>query len=266
MLEKYLSLLLFSLLLLGVLSPLNEVLSKKKPGKKSEAVEVSGDKKSKSKSKNQSEASNEEIADSPEDDLGQEAQIDQEIIEVESGNIYDIMKLGGPLMVPLSLLLIITLTLVIERVISYTKHKRWNTTRFEKELKSKAEKDFSGASYKEVVEEELEKEGQNYLNQLERGLDLISGIGNLAPLVGFLGTVIGMINAFTAIASSANVNAKVVAGGIKEALITTASGLIIAVPALISYYIFMHIVNNSASRINIVIQNIVSQKKSLTEK
>jgi biopolymer transport protein ExbB len=65
---------------------------------------------------------------------------------------------------------------------------------------------------------------------LERGLIWLSTVGNVAPLLGFLGTVSGMINAFAAIAQAEQVSAKIVASGIEEALITTLAGLCIAIP------------------------------------
>ncbi len=65
---------------------------------------------------------------------------------------------------------------------------------------------------------------------LERGLIWLATVGNIAPLLGFLGTVSGMINAFAAIAQAEQVSAKVVASGIEEALITTLVGLCIAIP------------------------------------
>jgi biopolymer transport protein ExbB len=64
-------------------------------------------------------------------------------------------------------------------------------------------------------------------------------VANVAPLMGFLGTVAGMISAFGAIAQAGQVEASLVAGGIKIALITTATGLIIAVPVNISYNYFV---------------------------
>jgi len=65
---------------------------------------------------------------------------------------------------------------------------------------------------------------------LERGLIWLATVGNIAPLLGFLGTVSGMINAFAAIARAEQVSAKIVASGIEEALITTLAGLCIAIP------------------------------------
>ncbi|HON78391.1 MAG TPA: MotA/TolQ/ExbB proton channel family protein [Spirochaetota bacterium] len=75
---------------------------------------------------------------------------------------------------------------------------------------------------------------------LEKGLNIISAIGNISPLLGFLGTVSGMITAFSNIAAADQVNARLVAGGIEEALITTATGLIVAIPMLIFYNYFVH--------------------------
>jgi len=72
---------------------------------------------------------------------------------------------------------------------------------------------------------------------------VLSTIANVAPLIGFLGTVSGMIRAFTAIAESGLGEPGVVAGGIGEALITTASGLIVAIPCFIAYSYFVARVN-----------------------
>ena len=73
---------------------------------------------------------------------------------------------------------------------------------------------------------------------LERRLPLLASVGNVAPLFGFAGTVTGMISAFEKIATTANPNAQIVAAGIQEALVTTASGLIIAIPAVLAFNYF----------------------------
>jgi len=91
----------------------------------------------------------------------------------------------------------------------------------------------------EAVEKAIGTAGTIEMSFLERGLIWISSVTTIAPLIGFLGTVSGMINAFEAIAASEQVNAKLVASGISEALITTATGLIIAIPATIGYNYFV---------------------------
>jgi biopolymer transport protein ExbB/TolQ len=109
-------------------------------------------------------------------------------------------------------------------------------------LKEVSEK--SETRFKEDREDELRGAFQLYANSLERGMAFLSGIGNLAPIVGFLGTVLGMITAFSAIAAATTVNARVVAVGIQIALITTAGGLVVAAPTLFFYYLFTHVTQN----------------------
>ncbi len=91
----------------------------------------------------------------------------------------------------------------------------------------------------EAVKEAIETAGSIETSFLERGLVAIATVANVAPLLGFLGTVSGMISAFAAIAAAEQVSAKVVASGIEEALITTATGLIIAIPASIAHSFFV---------------------------
>jgi len=89
------------------------------------------------------------------------------------------------------------------------------------------------------AEDEIEKSIQiavTYeLARLERGLPVIATVANVAPLTGFLGTVTGMIKSFDELARAGLNNPGAVAAGISEALITTATGLIIAIPTLMCY-------------------------------
>jgi len=77
------------------------------------------------------------------------------------------------------------------------------------------------------------------LGFLERGLVILATVANVAPLMGFLGTVAGMILAFAAIEAAGDVDPTLVAGGIKVALLTTATGLTIAIPVNIGYNYFV---------------------------
>jgi biopolymer transport protein ExbB len=95
----------------------------------------------------------------------------------------------------------------------------------------------------------VEREAAEVIVLLEKGLTILASVSTIAPLIGFLGTVSGMINAFDAIANADQVNAKVVAGGIKEALITTAAGLIVALPAMSFYQILTSKVNGFAAEV-----------------
>jgi biopolymer transport protein ExbB len=81
----------------------------------------------------------------------------------------------------------------------------------------------------EVVEKSVEGYGSVQMGQMEKGLVWISLFIALAPMLGFLGTVIGMIEAFDAIEAQGDISPKIVAGGIKVALLTTVAGLIVAI-------------------------------------
>lgn len=88
---------------------------------------------------------------------------------------------------------------------------------------------------REIVKESIEDTGRHVVHELERYLNSLGTIAAIAPLLGLLGTVIGMVKVFTAITAHGVGNPAVLAGGISEALITTATGLSVAIPALIGY-------------------------------
>lgn len=111
---------------------------------------------------------------------------------------------------------------------------------------------------KEEVELALQDASAHELAVLERGLPVLATVAMIAPLLGFLGTVTGMINSFEALASVGLNNPAAVAKGISEALITTAAGLIIAIPVQMAYNYFVTNVNglvrNMESAANIVLE------------
>jgi len=91
----------------------------------------------------------------------------------------------------------------------------------------------------ERVTKAIENAGLIEMAKLERGLVVLATVSTVAPLLGFLGTVVGMIQAFQAIELAGEVEATTVAAGIKVALITTAAGLVIAIPVSIAHNYFV---------------------------
>ncbi|GAB6067389.1 MotA/TolQ/ExbB proton channel family protein [Methylothermus subterraneus] len=91
---------------------------------------------------------------------------------------------------------------------------------------------------REVMKEAIEDAGRQATHELERFLNSLGTIASIAPLLGLLGTVLGMIKVFATITSVGVGDPKVLAGGIAEALITTAAGLVVAIPALIFHRYF----------------------------
>ena len=91
---------------------------------------------------------------------------------------------------------------------------------------------------REIMKESIEDTGRQVVMELERYLNTLGTIASITPLLGLLGTVIGMIKVFAAITAHGVGNPSVLAGGISEALITTATGLSVAIPSLIFYRYF----------------------------
>ncbi|RFA24564.1 biopolymer transporter ExbB [Alkalilimnicola ehrlichii] len=93
-----------------------------------------------------------------------------------------------------------------------------------------------------VMLESIEDAGRHEVHGLERYLNMLGTIAAISPLLGLLGTVIGMIKVFGAIQLQGLGNTGALAGGISEALVTTAAGLVVAIPALMAYrYLRRHV-------------------------
>ncbi|OUR64695.1 biopolymer transporter ExbB [Methylophaga sp. 42_25_T18] len=91
---------------------------------------------------------------------------------------------------------------------------------------------------REITKEGIEDVGRHVTLSLERNLNTLGTIAAITPLLGLLGTVIGMIKVFAVITTEGVGNPETLAGGISEALITTATGLLVAIPSLIFYRYF----------------------------
>jgi biopolymer transport protein ExbB len=121
----------------------------------------------------------------------------------------------------------------------------------------------------EMVEKSVISYGSVQMGMLEKGISWISLFIALAPMLGFMGTVIGMIDAFDAIEAAGDISPSLVAGGIKKALLTTVFGLIVAIILQIFYnYIVAKVdsivndmENASISLVDILVKHEVSNKK-----
>jgi biopolymer transport protein ExbB len=180
--------------------------------------------------------------------------------------LTDIIRSGGPLMIPIGLCSFLLVVFVFERVISLRRQRiipapftrKFLTQLNEGELTQETataicDRDDSpmanvfkagvqkwGRPAVEVEQAVLD-EGERTSNRLRKYLRLINGVATLCPLFGLLGTVLGMIHAFDSIAtvSATAVDPKaLIATGISQALLTTAAGLSVAIPALIAYLFF----------------------------
>lgn len=96
---------------------------------------------------------------------------------------------------------------------------------------------------REVMKESIEEVGRHVAHELERFLNTLGTIASITPLLGLLGTVIGMIKVFAVITSHGVGDPSILAEGISEALVTTAAGLSVAIPSLMFYRYFRGRVN-----------------------
>lgn len=103
----------------------------------------------------------------------------------------------------------------------------------------------------EAAKRAIERAAAMTYAELKRGLGGLASIGSTAPFVGLFGTVIGIINAFRSMSISGGGGLSTVAGGIAEALVTTAFGLFVAIPAVVMYNYFM----NRIERFNVEMSN-----------
>jgi biopolymer transport protein ExbB len=166
---------------------------------------------------------------------------------------------GGPMMWPLLIFSLLALTFFVERFIVFAKAKI-NVNEFLTKIRKAL---LVNRNVKEAIKvceqsrgpvasvmkagllryghsrEDIEKTIENAalyeMDRLEKRMGWLATTANVAPMLGFLGTVVGMIKSFDALAEAGLSNPGLVAAGISEALITTAAGLMVAIPAQLAY-------------------------------
>ncbi len=174
---------------------------------------------------------------------------------------------GGIVMIPLLLCSVIGLAIIIEKIFVLRKRKilipeivsvvESIETQKDIELAKRVCEKHRGpfanillvalnlqAYPKEEIKELTEEQGRQEVRSLEKGLSVMETIAGISPLLGLLGTVIGMIKVFTVISTQGAGQAKALAGGISEALITTATGLVIGIPILVAFNYFTNRAEN----------------------
>ncbi|OGU54720.1 MAG: biopolymer transporter [Ignavibacteria bacterium RBG_13_36_8] len=196
-------------------------------------------------------------------------------------NLLSVLLKGGWIMLPIFLASIIAVAIIIDRYI-IIRRSRVNVPAFlirirgmlkRKEIKSALEyciQDKSPAAniikkglrkYKlghQRVIEAIESAGKQEINKLEKGLSVLATISGVAPLLGFLGTVTGMISAFMKIEDlQGAANPSDLAGGIWEALLTTAFGLAVGIIAFTFYNYLVAAINKLVLDIEVVSNDVV---------
>lgn len=199
-------------------------------------------------------------------------------------NLFDILKAGGLLMIPIIFCSFITLVFVFERAIALRRGRvvpRPFVKRFLHQLGegqldreqalalceqngSPVANVFAAAARKwgrpaVEVEQAVLDAGERASNGLRKYVRVFNAVSTISPLLGLLGTVFGMIKAFNDISSSdAMGRPELLSRGISEALITTAAGLSIAIPALVCYLFFLSRVDQLIIELDALGQEVVS--------
>ncbi len=106
----------------------------------------------------------------------------------------------------------------------------------------------------------LELIARNRLALMEKRVSYLATIANVATLAGLLGTVTGMIRAFSVMSSTQSSNPYVLAGGISQALVTTAAGLIVAIPSLLFYHYFVETITRRGEHFERLVAEILTNK------
>ena len=109
-----------------------------------------------------------------------------------------------------------------------------------------------------LYRQRLESLRDRHLDRMERNLPILQGIGNVATLLGLFGTVSGMITAFSRMTESGNSDPYVLAGGISRALVTTAAGLAVAIPALAAHHTLEALVDRHADEMEEVVTECIA--------
>lgn len=204
---------------------------------------------------------------------------------IPTKNLLEALKDGGLLMIPIGVCSFILCVFVFERAVSLRRGrvipgpfvKRFlaqlkdnQLTRDEalercEQNRSPVAEVFAAAVRKwgrasVEVEQAIIDAGERVTNTLRRYLRLLNGISTISPLLGLLGTVLGMIRAFNAIATAdAMGRPELLATGISQALLTTAAGMSVAIPALIAYLFFVSRVDRLIMDIDALGQEVVAQ-------
>ena len=174
--------------------------------------------------------------------------------------MFEIIQNGGWMMVPIIIASILALAITVERfwslrpsqvapadllgrVWGWMKNTQPDSQRMRELRESSALGRVLAAGLmnsrhgRQIMKESIEEVASHEIHEMERYLNALGTVAAVAPLMGLLGTVIGMIKVFAEIMVAGTGQANVLAGGISEALITTAAGLVVAIPALICHRI-----------------------------
>lgn len=208
-------------------------------------------------------------------------------------NLRELLAAGGPILILLLLLSVYSISIILERffklrstvslsrkLMAYCRHplRSENYQKVEDACRKEVVKNTPAAALiLRLVQErnrpqaELEKIADNVIDwevtKLQRRLTILGTLGSITPFIGLFGTVIGVMHAFKDLAANTatSAGASVVAAGIAEALVNTAAGLFVAVPAVIAYNYYLSKTNYFAKELENIADEIIYRRGDVEE-
>ncbi|PID30010.1 MAG: biopolymer transporter ExbB [Candidatus Cloacimonadota bacterium] len=168
-------------------------------------------------------------------------------------NLWYYVEKGGPIMYFLLFLNIVGYALMIYKFIQFTMIKKRNAKHIFEDIIASIKSRNVPLEDEHVILELIKDEVNSAMFKIEKGLNTIRIISTISPLLGLLGTVLGILSAFTAISKQGLSDPSLFAGGISLALITTVGGLIVAIPHNIGY----NYLNRMVDAIEIILEQAV---------
>ena len=152
--------------------------------------------------------------------------------------IVEYINRGGPIVYVLIGLNIIGFSIMLWKFLQYSiiKFKKDKIASYVSSIIQKSHTKFEEKTFKNAIDKQI--------NKLESGLNTIKIIASISPLIGLLGTVVGVLNSFDSISKSGLGDPSIFSNGISIALITTVAGLIVAIPHYIGYNYFVGYLDN----------------------
>jgi len=203
------------------------------------------------------------------------------VIILDLSKIWSFLSLGGPMSIPLIITSVLSLAVIIEKIIFFTQY-RDSSFRLIKKIELLVEQNDILTALNELkgekgpnakllatalshhsedparIREVLQAVGEDEIKKMEKHLSILDVISMIAPLLGLLGTVMGIISSFNILGTAmGSASATQISTGIAAALISTAMGLIIAIPSAIFYSYFTNLVSAKAHEMNLSMVDIM---------
>jgi len=194
--------------------------------------------------------------------------------------LLDVLLKGGPVFILILVVSLIAVSVMIERALAISAVRR-NSEKLRKQVLARVHsgkweeaiilcKENNGLmtdvylaalerrhADRQVIAEAVEREGGRLTMYLEKRLHILATIGSTAPFIGLFGTVLGIINAFNSISTSASYAPALVSNGIAEALVNTAAGLFVAIPSVLMFNWFTQRIQSFISEMQLTCSEII---------